>query len=92
MRTVETNRQMQIVSLSVIVLAIIPLVLFPEAAKVMIKDTIFKWMTSTFDFAFLAIGLAALVFLLGIAFSRSGDIVLSRDLDAKRLIECFAWC
>lgn len=79
MRTVETNRQMQIVSLSVILLAIIPLVLFPEASKSVIKDTIFKWMTSTFDFAFLAIGLTALIFLLGIAFSRSGNIVLSRD-------------
>lgn len=83
MRTVETNRQMQVISLSIIILAALPLIMFPEQSKVMIKDTIFKWMTSTFDFAFLAIGLAALIFLLILAFSPYGKIRLSKDQNLK---------
>ncbi|WP_261843809.1 BCCT family transporter [Aliamphritea ceti] len=91
MKTVETNRQMQIVSLAVILLAALPLVMYPDASKEVIKDTIFKWMTSTFDFAFLAIGLAALIFLLTLAFSRHGNIKLSRDKDAPAEFSKGSW-
>ncbi|MBU2967095.1 BCCT family transporter [Amphritea sp. 2_MG-2023] len=68
----------------------IPIIAFPEAAKVNI-NVVFKWMTNTFDFAFLSIGLAALIFLLSLAFSRHGSIKLSADKDAAPEFSKGAW-
>ena len=74
----NTDRKMQIVSLIILFAVAIPLVAFPEAGKDAI-NSVFKWMTHSFDFAFLGIGLGALIFLLALAFSNFGNVKLSAD-------------
>ncbi len=85
-----TNRHMQMVSLAIICAVAIPLIVFPEAGKELI-NAVFKWMTSTFDFAFLSIGLGSLIFLVSLAFSRHGDIKLSADKAAAPEFSKGAW-
>ena len=54
---IETDHRMQIISILIILGTAVPLILFPEQGKTLL-DGLFKWMTSSFDFAFLGIGLA----------------------------------
>lgn len=70
-----TNRRMQAVSLALIFGSAVPLILFPDQGKETL-DGLFKWMTNSFDFAFLGIGFAALIFVLWLAASRFGAIKL----------------
>lgn len=87
---VETDRKMQVISLLIIVAMALPIIAFPDASKTTI-NALFKWMTNSFDFAFLGIGLASLVFLLVLAFSRHGNIKLSADKDAEAEFSKGAW-
>lgn len=87
---VETNRRMQVISLLIIVAVALPLIAFPEVGKETIGG-IFKWMTNTFDFAFLSIGLGALIFLVSLAASRYGDIKLSADKNAAPEFSKGSW-
>nr|WP_067293012.1 BCCT family transporter [Marinobacterium profundum] len=87
---IETNRRMQVISLLIILAAVIPLVIFPEQGKTIITS-IFEWMTSTFDFAFLGLGLVSLVFMLSLACSRHGNIKLSADKNATAEFSKGAW-
>ena len=87
---VETNRRMQMISLAIIIAVALPLVLFPEAGKTTISG-VFKWMTNTFDFAFLGIGLGSLIFLIGLAFSDYGKIKLSADKHAEPEFSKHSW-
>lgn len=70
---IETDIRKLIVSITIIASIAILLILFPDSSKQQIS-AIFKWMTNSFDFAFLGIGLAALIFLLVLAFSDRGNI------------------
>jgi len=88
--SVETDRRMQVISLMIIVAMALPIILFPESAKTTI-NALFKWMTNSFDFAFLGIGLGALIFLLVLAFSRHGNIKLSADKNAEAEFSKGAW-
>lgn len=90
MKTIQTDRRMQIVSMLIIASVAVPLVLFPEAGKSTING-VFKWMTNTFDFAFLGIGLGALIFLVSLAASRHGNIKLSADKNAAPEFSKGAW-
>ncbi|MGO4910505.1 BCCT family transporter [Pseudorhodobacter sp. W20_MBD10_FR17] len=72
---IETDHKMQIISVLIILATALPLILFPEQGKIHL-DSLFKWMTSSFDFAFLAIGFAALVFVIWLAASRFGNVKL----------------
>lgn len=90
MKTIQTDRRMQIVSMLIIAAVALPLVLFPEAGKTTING-VFKWMTNTFDFAFLGIGLGALIFLVSLAASRHGNIKLSADKNAAPEFSKGAW-
>jgi len=87
---VETDRKMQVISLLIIVAMALPIILFPDASKTTI-NALFKWMTNSFDFAFLGIGLASLIFLLALAFSRHGNIKLSADKNAEAEFSKGAW-
>lgn len=88
--SVETDRRMQVISLMIIAAMALPIILFPESAKTTI-NALFKWMTNSFDFAFLGIGLGALIFLLSLAFSRHGNIKLSADKNAEAEFSKGAW-
>ncbi|WP_438462694.1 BCCT family transporter [Marinomonas sp. PE14-40] len=88
--SVETDRRMQVISLMIIAAMALPIILFPESAKTTI-NALFKWMTNSFDFAFLGIGLGALIFLLTLAFSRHGNIKLSADKNAEAEFSKGAW-
>lgn len=72
---VETDRQMQVISIAIIVISAVLLIAFPEQGKTTL-DSLFKWMTSSFDFAFLGVGFAALIFVLWLAASRFGAVKL----------------
>ncbi|MHA6346419.1 BCCT family transporter [Roseivivax sp. CAU 1761] len=62
---------MQITSIAIIIVVAGILSAFPETAKTTL-DSVFKYMTHTFDFAFLLIGFAALVFVVWLAMSKYG--------------------
>ena len=81
---------MQFISLSIVVLFVSLLLLFPNKGNET-ANLVFNWMTNTFDFAFLIIGLASLIFLLYIAMSKYGNIKLSADQDAKPEFSLLAW-
>ncbi|WP_439861082.1 BCCT family transporter [Pseudomonas sp. MBLB4136] len=87
---IETNRQMQIISLLIICAVAIPLVAFPDEGASTI-NAVFKWMTHTFDFVFLAVGLGALLFMLALACSKYGEIKLSADKNAAPEFTRFGW-
>tara|TARA_R110000796_G_scaffold67892_2_gene155785 strand:+ start:6432 stop:7979 length:1548 start_codon:yes stop_codon:yes gene_type:complete len=86
---IETDHRMQIISILIILGTAVPLILFPEQGKTLL-DGLFKWMTSSFDFAFLGIGLAALVFVLWLAASRFGNVKLG-DADVAPEFSWPAW-
>ncbi|WP_025166759.1 BCCT family transporter [Pseudomonas taeanensis] len=89
-RPIETNRQMQVVSLLIIFAAAIPLVVFPEDSATVI-DALFKWVTHTFDVVYLGVGLTSLIFMVALACSRYGEIKLSADKDAAPEFTKFGW-
>lgn len=70
---VQTDTRTLATSMGIIAAIALVLVVFPDHSKEIIGG-IFGWMTSTFDFAFLGIGLAALVFLIALAASEAGKI------------------
>lgn len=88
--SVETDRKMQVISLLIIAVLTLPIIIFPDAAKTNI-NALFKWMTNSFDFAFLGIGFGSLIFLLALAFSRHGNIKLSADKHAEAEFSKGAW-
>ncbi len=86
---VETDRKMQAVSISIIAVSAVLLIMFPEQGKETL-DSLFKWMTNSFDFAFLGIGFAALIFVLWLAMSRFGAVTLG-DADTAPEFSWSAW-
>ncbi|MEO8643957.1 BCCT family transporter [Pseudomonas sp.] len=89
-KPIETDRKMQIISLLIICAVAMTLVIFPEDSATNI-NSIFKWMTHTFDIVYLAVGLGALIFVVTLACSRYGDIKLSADKDATPEFTKFGW-
>ncbi|WP_424985756.1 BCCT family transporter [Microbulbifer sp. S227A] len=87
--TPETDRRMQVISIAIIAISAILLIAFPEQGKTLL-DGLFKWMTNSFDFAFLIVGFAALVFVIWLAFSRFGAIKLG-DADTAPEFTWSAW-
>ncbi|MGP6085480.1 BCCT family transporter [Antarctobacter jejuensis] len=84
-----TDRRMQIISLALIFGSAVLLTLFPEQGKTTL-DGLFKWMTTSFDFAFLGVGFCALVFVLWLAASRFGAVKLG-DVDTAPEFTWTAW-
>ncbi|MCJ7873401.1 BCCT family transporter [Phaeobacter sp. J2-8] len=82
----ETDRRMQGISLALIFGSAALLILFPEQSKTTL-DGLFKWMTDSFDFAFLSVGFGALVFVIWLAASRFGTVKLGAEGTAPE----FTW-
>jgi BCCT family betaine/carnitine transporter len=87
--SVVTNTRTLGISISIIAAIALMLISFPESSKTNIS-AIFKWMTNTFDFAFLGIGLGALVFLIVLASSSAGKIKMG-DADQAPEFSWSAW-
>ncbi len=85
-RETNTDRRMQVISILIIATAAVLLASYPEEGKTTL-DGIFKWMTNSFDFAFLAVGFAALIFMIWLACSRFGAVKLG---DVETVPE-FTW-
>jgi BCCT family betaine/carnitine transporter len=67
----------------------IPLILFPEAGEVFVNMAN-EFMTETFGFVYLFVGLAAFAFLLFVAFSKNGHVKLGSENEEKEF-GTFSW-
>lgn len=88
--TSNSNRRMQILSILIVVTVALPLVLFPEAGK-LVMDDVFSWMTNNFDVVFLGFPLVCMLFLVYLAISRFGDIRLSANQNEKPEFSKSSW-
>ena len=82
---------MRVFSLSVLFLmgVVGPLLLFPDSSSAMISAA-FSFTTGTFGWLYLVTGLATVVFLIGLAFSRYGNVRLG-GVDDKPEFSTFSW-
>ncbi len=82
---------MRVFSLSLLLLAGVvgPLLMFPDSSSAMISAA-FSFTTGTFGWLYLAAGLAIVVFLIGLAFSRYGNVRLGGADDTPEF-SYFSW-
>jgi betaine/carnitine transporter, BCCT family len=82
---------MRVFSLSLLLLAGVvgPLLMFPESSSAMISAA-FSFTTGTFGWLYMVAGLAVVVFLIGLAFSRYGNVRLGGADDTPEF-SYFSW-
>lgn len=90
MKEVSVNKTMQIISAVIIIALSVPLAMNPEGGQKALKG-IFNYLTSTFDSLYLVVGFASLIFLIALAMSKYGNIVLARDKNAPAKFSKFTW-
>lgn len=76
-------------SLSIIIGLILPIALFPEAGPKMVSAA-FSFATGNFGWLYMIAGLAVVVFLIGLAFSKYGNVRLG-GADDKPEFSYFSW-
>jgi BCCT family betaine/carnitine transporter len=76
-------------SLAVITAVVAPLLLFPEAGPAAVNAA-FAFVTGQFGWLYLAAGLGAVVFLIGLALSRYGNVRLGGPDDTPEF-SYFSW-
>ena len=76
-------------SVAMLIALVVPLALYPEEGKVLLGDA-FNFLTTEFGVIYILAGMAALAFLLYLAFGRFGSIVFSRN-DAPAQFSMLAW-
>jgi BCCT family betaine/carnitine transporter len=89
MQKVKIDRTIFISSILLIIIVCIPLTMFPaEGTKVV--NTIFNFITSNLGVIYLWAGVACLIFLLWLAFSKHGSIVLGNEGE-KPQFSLYSW-
>ncbi|MCA8879862.1 MAG: BCCT family transporter [Rhodobacteraceae bacterium] len=83
------DRRVFFPSLAVITAVVAPLLLFPEAGPAAVNAA-FAFATGKFGWLYLAAGIAAVVFLIGLAVSRFGNVRLGGPDDALEF-SYFGW-
>jgi BCCT family betaine/carnitine transporter len=76
-------------AVSIIIGLILPIALFPEAGPKMVNAA-FGFATGTFGWLYMIAGLAVVVFLIGLAFSKYGNVRLG-SADDKPEFSYFSW-
>lgn len=89
-KNISVNRTMQIISAIIIIALSVPLAMNPEGAQKLLKG-IFSYITSSFDSLFLVIGFISIIFLVILAISKYGNIVLAEDKNAAPKFSKFTW-
>ena len=90
MQKVSVNRTMQGISAIVVIAVAVVLGMNPEGGQKVLKN-LFSYLTSTFDTLYLVVGFSSLIFLIYLAMSKYGDIVLAKDKNAPATFSKFTW-
>jgi len=89
-KEVSVNRTMQVISAITIIALSAVLAMNPDEGQKALKK-LFGYLTSTFDTLYLLVGFVSIVFLLFIAMSKYGNIVLAKDKNAPPKFSKFTW-